>query len=126
MFIQTEATPNPDTLKFLPGKTVLEDGVRDFANAEEGEVSPLATRLFDVQGVARVFLGADFVSVTKTAESDWRHVKTMTLAAIMDHFMSGMPVIDEAADQAAVSEEIVYEGDTAEIVEEIKQLIENC
>ena len=124
MFIQTEATPNPDTLKFLPGKTVLEDGVRDFANAEEGEVSPLATRLFDVQGVARVFLGADFVSVTKTAESDWRHVKTMTLAAIMDHFMSGMPVIDEAADQAAASEEIVYEGDTAEIVEEIKQLIE--
>ncbi len=64
MFIQTEATPNPDTLKFLPGKTVLEDGVRDFANAEEGEVSPLATRLFDVQGVARVFLGGDFVSVT--------------------------------------------------------------
>jgi Fe-S cluster biogenesis protein NfuA len=124
MFIQTEATPNPDTLKFLPGQPVLGEGGRDFASAEEGQVSPLAVRLFEVSGVARVFLGSDFVSVSKTPESDWRHVKTMALAAIMDHFMSGMPVIDENASATAGASEIVYEGDAAEIVEEIKELIE--
>ena len=125
MFIQTEATPNPDTLKFLPGMPVLNEGTLEYATPEATEASPLAARLFVVQGVDRVFLGADFVSVTKTPDSDWKHVKTMALAAIMDHFMSGMPVVHDGVAAAPTEEsEIVYEGDAAEIVEEIKELIE--
>lgn len=124
MFIQTEATPNPDTLKFLPGQPVLGEGSRDFSDAEQGDVSPLAKRLFEVAGVARVFLGSDFVSVTKDAHADWKHVKTMTLAAIMDHYTSGLPVLDEGADASADMSDITYEGDAAEIVAEIKELIE--
>lgn len=106
MFIQTEATPNPDTLKFLPGQDVLGEGTLDYASEEEAKASPLATRLFEVQGVARVFLGSDFVSVTKSAEADWRHVKTMSLAAIMDHYTSGLPVIEDGAQQAGAEDEI--------------------
>lgn len=125
MFIQTEATPNPDTLKFLPGMPVLENGTLEYATPEEADASPLAARLFGVQGVDRVFLGADFVSVTKTPDADWKHVKTMALAAIMDHFMSGMPVVNEGVTATpSKTSEIVYEGDAAEIVEEIKELIE--
>ena len=123
MFIQTEATPNPDTLKFLPGRPVFEDGTIDFASEAEADASPLAQRLFGVQGVARVFLGSDFVSVSKTPDADWRHVKTMALAAIMDHFMSGMPTVEDGT-VGAQKDEVVYEGDAAEIVSEIKELIE--
>jgi Fe-S cluster biogenesis protein NfuA len=123
MFIQTEATPNPDTLKFLPGKPVLGSDVRDFANPDEAKASPLATSLFDIQGVARVFLGGDFVAITKTPDADWKHVKTMVLAGIMDHFTSGLPVLD-GSENTAGGEEIIYEGDAAEIVDEIKELIE--
>lgn len=124
MFIQTEATPNPDTLKFLPGKPVLTEGTMDFANSDQAELSPLALRLFDVHGVARVFLGADFVSVTKSADADWKHVKPMTLAAIMDHYTTGLPVIESHASMGQPADEIVYEGEAAEIVTEIKELIE--
>ena len=123
MFIQTEATPNPDTLKFLPGRPVFEDGTLDFASEEDASGSPLAQRLFAVQGVARVFLGSDFVSVSKAPDADWRHVKTMALAAIMDHFMSGLPVV-EGGVVGTATEEVEYEGDAAEIVAEIKELIE--
>ena len=122
MFIQTEATPNPDTLKFLPGKDVLGEGTLEFSSIDEAGASPMAQRLFDVPGVARVFLGSNFVSVTKTPDADWRHVKTMSLAAIMDHYTSGMPVVDDASagnSQGSASE---YEGDAAEIVSEIKSL----
>lgn len=123
MFIQTEATPNPDTLKFLPGQPVLGEGTRDYASVEEASDSPLASAIFTVQGVARVFLGSDFVSVSKTPVADWKHVKPMTLASIMDHFTSGLPVIDESSD-APDANEIIYEGDAAEIVAEIRELIE--
>lgn len=123
MFIQTEATPNPDTVKFLPGQPVAGAlGPFDFPDAASARSSLLARALFQVDGVERVFLGSDFVSISKEAARDWRHVKPMVLAAIMDHYMAGLPVVDE--DASAEAEEIVYEGEAAEIVNEIKELIE--
>ena len=129
MFIQTEPTPNPDTLKFLPGQPVTGGtGPYDFASIEEAGTSPLAQGLFQVQGVVRVFLGSDFISLTKDADADWKHVRPMALAAIMDHFVAGLPVM--ATDGSAVSESAPggsvedYEGETAEIVGEIIELIE--
>ncbi len=124
MFIQTEATPNPDTLKFLPGQPVVEDGMYEFDSLETASPSPLAEALFSIQGVARVFLGADFISITKTPVADWKHVKPMSLATIMDHFTSGLPVMATDGVSVGAGEEIVYEGDAAEIVQEIKELIE--
>ena len=93
MFIQTESTPNPATLKFLPGQSVLGAGTADFPSAEGAEVSPLAKRLFGVTGVTGVFLGNDFVTVTKDEGADWDHVKPAVLGAIMEHFQSGEPVM---------------------------------
>ena len=91
MFIQTEATPNPATLKFLPGIPVLERGTADFPDEETAARSPLAQRLFAVEGVSGVFLGADFISVTKTTEKDWQVMKPLVLSAVMDHFTQGEP-----------------------------------
>ena len=92
MFIQTEATPNPATLKFIPGRTVLLDtGTMEFANREAAARSPLAERLFDVPGVTSVFYGSDFVTVTKD-DGDWQHLKPAILGAIMEHYMSGAPL----------------------------------
>ena len=126
MFIQTEPTPNPNTLKFLPGETVAgTDGPFDFAAMDEAAASPLARTLFDLGDVTRVFLGADFVSVTKSETADWRHVRPLVLAAIMDHFMAGLPIIDvskQAADTPA--DDVTYEGEAAEIVAEIQELID--
>ncbi|MFN4183880.1 MAG: NifU family protein [Hyphomonas sp.] len=123
MFIQTEATPNPDTIKFLPGQPVAGDrGPFDFPDVASARTSLLARALFQVEGVERVFLGSDFVSINKAQAKDWRHVKPMVLAAIMDHYMSGLPVVEEGTSSAA--EETEYEGETAEIVNEIKELIE--
>jgi Fe-S cluster biogenesis protein NfuA len=126
MFIQTEPTPNPDTVKFLPGQPVAGAiGPFDFPDVESARVSLLARALFQVDGVSRVFLGNDFVSISKAEDRDWRHVKPMVLAAIMDHFMAGLPVVDDAAiSQSTDADETVYEGEHAEIVEEIKELIE--
>lgn len=124
MFIQTEATPNPATLKFVPGKTVLESGTRDFRNASEAKTSPLATRLFDIQGVEGVFFGSDFLSVTKTDANEWQHIKPAILGAVMEHFISGQPVMTEASADAGVErDESFDEGDT-EIVETIKELLD--
>jgi Fe-S cluster biogenesis protein NfuA len=127
MFIQTEPTPNPDTVKFLPGLPVAGDlGPFDFPDIGSARMSLLARALFQVDGVDRVFLGSDFVSINKDPARDWKHVKPMVLAAIMDHFMAGLPVVEDGA-VAASSEsgdDTVYEGDAAEIVEEIKELIE--
>lgn len=123
MFIQTEDTPNPRTLKFLPGRDVLgASSGRDFTNAEAAEASPLAASLMALEGVDRVYLGPDFITVTKADDLEWPHLKPHVLAAIMDHFVSGRAVLAEA--QAAVADEIVYEGEAAEIVHEIKELIE--
>ena len=112
MFIQTEQTPNPATLKFIPGRAVLGDGTADFASAEAAQRSPLARRLFDVDGVSRVFLGSDFVTVTKAADIDWPVLKPALLGAIMEHFTSGEPVVaaasaGESADAGEADSEVV-------------------
>ena len=91
MFIQTEATPNPATLKFLPGRTVLESGTLEMRDRAEAAKSPLAERLFDIQGVGGVFLGSDFITVTK-AGAEWPQLKPAILGIIMEHFMSGAPI----------------------------------
>ena len=93
MFIQTEPTPNPATLKFIPGKTVLGEGSVDYRDKVEAGGSPLALRLFDVEGVTGVFLGSDFISVTKSDSEEWQHIKPAILGAIMDHYISGAPAM---------------------------------
>jgi Fe-S cluster biogenesis protein NfuA len=121
MFIQTEATPNPATLKFLPGQPVLGSGAREFRDRADAEAaSPLAARLFDVEGVRGVFLGADFISVTK-GESEWQFLKPAILGAIMEHYLSGAPIVNEAAPSAAEGE---YAPEDAEIVATIVELID--
>lgn len=121
MFIQTEATPNPASLKFLPGRIVLGTGTAEYRSAEEADSSPLAERLFGIQGVSGVFLGGDFVTVTKTS-GEWQHIKPAILGAIMEHFMSGMPVL--RAEPAATSGEEFFDEADAETVATIKELIE--
>src|ERR1700741_4917145 len=96
MFIQTEATPNPATLKFLPGRTVLESGTLEMRDRAEAAQSPLAERLFDINGVGGVFFGSDFIPVTKS-EGAWPQLKPAILGVIMEHFMSGAPVVTEGA-----------------------------
>ena len=127
MFIQTEATPNPATLKFLPGKEVLAEGTADFRDADGARVaSPLAGRLFEIPGVTGVFFGYDFITVTKQGP-EWQHLKPAILGAIMEHFMSGVPVMakggQEAVDRADEDGEFFDKADT-EIVETIKELLE--
>lgn len=125
MFIQTEATPNPATLKFLPGEVVAENGPFDFTAPEEADGrSPLAERLFQVNGVAGVFFGYDFVTVTKEDALDWQHLKPAVLGMIMEHYMSGAPVMaGDAAPSAAPTEEVNEEG-SEEIVATIKELLD--
>ncbi len=124
MFIQTEATPNPATLKFLPGKEVLGSGTRDYRDSEMAEQSPLATRLFGIDGVTGVFFGSDFISVTKD-EGEWQHLKPAILGAIMEHYMSGAAIVkdSEAVVETNVSEEFFEPGDES-TVETIKELLE--
>src|SRR5262245_49268001 len=106
MFIQTEQTPNPATLKFLPGRAVMPSGTADFPSRDSAGRSPLANRLFGVDGVRGVFLGSDFVTVTKDGEADWHVMKPAVLGALMEHFTSGDPVVREAgADVAADAED---------------------
>ena len=123
MFIQTESTPNPATLKFLPGQTVLDMGTADFPTAEGAGASPLATRLFAVEGVKGVFFGNDFVTVTKAEATDWDHVKPAILGAIMEHFQSGQPVM--ADDAQGTDGHAAHEGEDSEIVGQIKQLLDS-
>jgi Fe-S cluster biogenesis protein NfuA len=119
MFIQTEQTPNPATLKFLPGRDVLGRGTADFPTAETAVRSPLAQRLFEIEGVAGVFLGADFVTITKEGDRDWYLLKPSILGVIMEHFTAGRPVINETtADDNAAHE------DDDEIVAQIKELLD--
>jgi Fe-S cluster biogenesis protein NfuA len=121
MFIQTETTPNPQTLKFLPGRALLPDGSREFPTVAEAAASPLARALFRLEGVKRVYFGADFLTVTKDPDQDWSYLKAPILAEIMDHFTSGAPLIE--GEEAGADEE-VYEGETAQVVAEIKDLID--
>ena len=118
MFIQTEDTPNPAVLKFLPGRIVMPEGTADFRTADTAARSPLAKSLFAVAGVDGVFLGSDFVSVTKAADAEWFSVKPAVLAAVMDHFTSGLPVIEGAAPEAATGEP------DSEIVVQIKEILD--
>jgi len=124
MFIQTAQTPNPATLKFLPGITVMEEGTVDIRNADEAERSPLASRLFRVDGVEGVFFGGDFISVTKSDETDWHLVKPAILGVIMEHFVSGNQLFIDTPpheDAAGVSDD---EGPDAAIVAQIKELLD--
>jgi Fe-S cluster biogenesis protein NfuA len=121
MFIETESTPNPATLKFLPGRDVMGQGTADFAHAEAALRSPLAAALFDHPGVARVFLGGDFVTVTKSDATDWQSLRPLVLGTILEHFVSNRPVIEGAA--VAAEEEEISEDDR-EIVDQIKELLD--
>jgi Fe-S cluster biogenesis protein NfuA len=121
MFIQTESTPNPATLKFLPGREVMGEGaVADFPSADTAGRSPLARALFAIPEVGRVFFGADFISVTKR-EGEWKHLKPAILGAIMEHFTQAMPLMEGGAEEDAAES---YSEDDAEVVEQIKELIE--
>lgn len=127
MFIQTEATPNPNTLKFLPGREVSTEGVLEFRSIEEATRSPLAEALFELEGVERVMFGADFVAVSRTeGPLQWDQMKAPILAAIMDHFVAGQPILraEGESDAPPPASEIVYEGEAAQIVAEIKDLLD--
>ncbi|MEQ8667201.1 MAG: NifU family protein [Rhodospirillales bacterium] len=120
MFIQTEPTPNPATLKFLPGKSVMSRGTANFTTADEASASPLAGRVFAVEGVEGVFLGADFITATKADGADWEDIKPRVLSAIMDHFTSGDPVVHETAPAASDDDG----GEDSDVVAQIKELLD--
>lgn len=122
MFIQTESTPNPATLKFLPGQAVLETGTADFPSVETSDSSPLASRVFAVSGVTGVFFGTDFVTVTKIDSVEWDHIKPAILGAIMEHYQSGNPVMT-GGDEAKV-DHAEHTGPDGEIVDQIKELLD--
>ena len=124
MFIQTEATPNPATLKFIPGRTVLGDGTLEFRAGEETEGSPLAARLFEIDGVTGVFFGSDFISVTK-GDGEWQHLKPAILGAIMEHYLSGEAVTEgeQAGSESSAGDEF-YAPEDEETVKTIKELLE--
>lgn len=121
MFIETEGTPNPATLKFLPGLDVMGAGTADFATSTSAERSPLASAIFELPGVARVFLGGDFITVTKTDETSWTTLKPQILGAIVDHYVAGRPAVESAL-VAEDEEEIAPED--REIVDQIKELLD--
>ncbi len=122
MFIQTEATPNPATLKFLPGRDVLPGEPAEFRDAEDAARSPLAARLFIIDGVTAVFFGSDFVTVTKR-DGEWQHLKPAILGAIMEHFLSGQPILTDRGPELPDGEEFFDEADT-ETVATIKELLD--
>ncbi len=121
MFIQTESTPNPATLKFLPGQAVLDAGTADFPTPNAADNSPLAQRIFSVKGVTAVFFGTDFVTVTKLDEVEWDHIKPAILGAIMEHFQSGQPAIIGAAEATGHAD---HDGPDSQIVNQIKDLLD--
>ena len=120
MFIQTEQTPNPATLKFLPGRAVMASGTANFPDPSGAERSPLAQRLFALSGVTGIFLGSDFITVSKDETVDWYQLKPSVLGAIMEHFTAGQPVLLETASEAAAGDA----EDDDEVVAQIKELIE--
>lgn len=123
MFIQTEATPNPATLKFIPGRVVMAEGTFEARDAAGAEPSPLAQRLLALPEVAGVFFGHDFVTVTKR-DGEWQHLKPAILGAIMEHFLSGAPVVAENAPAADDSADEFYQAEDADTVATIKELLE--
>src|SRR5689334_1448812 len=123
MFIQTEATPNPATLKFLPGRPVLDTGTPDMSSKEAAAQSPLASRLFDLPNISGVFFGSDFISVTKT-DGDWQQMKPAILGAIMEHYMSGAPLLTDDAQPSQSAADEFFDDKDADTVATIKDLIE--
>ena len=121
MFIQTESTPNPATLKFLPGQNVLDAGTADFPTPDAAGDSPLAKRIFAVEGVAGVFLGMDFVTVTKNDSVAWDHIKPAILGAVMEHYQSGQPAL---VGEAVNAGHAAHEGEDGDIVGQIKELLD--
>ncbi len=124
MFIQTETTPNPQTLKFIPGVEVMPEGTIDFGDTETAQKSPLAEALFAIKHVTRCFFGADFITVSKTPEADWNLMKPAILTTIMEHFVAGRPMLYEAKDKKITASNTVTEEDAA-IVKEIKELLDS-
>ncbi len=118
MFIQTEDTPNPLTMKFLPGRAVMDTGTANFPDSGSAGTSPLASRLFDVAGVTGVFLGRDFISVTRSPENDWQMMKPVILGVVMEHFVTGAPIMSVRRDEPEGDE-----GDS-EVVAQIKELLD--
>lgn len=121
MFIETEGTPNPATLKFMPGRAVMGETTADFPSAQAAGRSPLASALFALPGVSRVFLGGDFITVTKTEDEAWTSLKPQVLGTLMDHFVAGRPIVETEA-VAAAEEDISPEDQ--EIVDQIKELLD--
>ena len=120
MFIQTEDTPNPETLKFIPGDIILKTGTADFSSKDVASDSPLASRLFEIDGVSRVFLATDFISVTKDPQLDWNNLKPSILTGIMEHFSTGLPAINETENKKFESNN----NEDSETVKQIKDLLE--
>jgi len=123
MFIQTEQTPNPQTLKFLPGRIVMKEGTAFFQNIDDVANSPLAKRLFIVDGVIGVFFGSDFITITKSEDLDWQVIKPAILGAIMDHFNSEEPIINKVVSNKD-SESLKTDEKNPEIVKQIKELLD--
>jgi Fe-S cluster biogenesis protein NfuA len=118
MFIQTEQTPNPATLKFLPGQEVMTSGTAEFRDAEAAKTSPLASKLFGIDGVKGVFFGADFITVSKAGDAEWHHLKSPVLGAIMEHYLSGAPIVTDL-DDAVIADEA-----DGELVAQIRELLD--
>jgi Fe-S cluster biogenesis protein NfuA len=123
MFIQTEPTPNPATLKFLPGRSVLPSGTLELLDKQAAAQSPLAQRLFEIPGIAGVFFGADFISVTKS-DGEWQQLKPAILGAVMEHFVSGAPLLNSETRSGATEPDEFFEPADSETVATIKELIE--
>jgi Thioredoxin-like proteins and domains len=123
MFIQTEATPNPATLKFLPGRAVLDTGTLDMPTKEAAAQSPLAAALFEIPNVGGVFFGSDFISITKR-DGEWQQIKPAILGAIMEHFISGAPLLASGAEPAPADADEFFDAKDADTVATIKDLIE--
>lgn len=123
MFIQTESTPNPNTMKFLPGQPVLGDKTAFFTDAENAKASPLASALFVLKDIRAVFFGSDFITVTKTESSNWDALKPQILTTVMEHYQSGLPLMKPVTEKAA-SDATAYSEDEQEIVDQIVELIE--
>ena len=127
MLIQTESTPNPATLKFLPGQKVMDSGTRDFATSQDAEASPLAAAIFSTGDVEGVFFGRDFISVTAAPSAEWTALKPQVLGVLLDHFASGAPLFSPGrADEILVDGDGAYDADPgdADIVAQIRELIE--
>lgn len=122
MFIQTESTPNPATLKFLPGRPVMETGTAFFPSRDDALRSPLARRLFTIDGVSAVFFGADFITVTKAEAASWDYLKALVLSGIMEHYLTGLPVMEAETAAAAAGG---AEEDDDPIVAQIRALLDN-